>query len=60
MVMSMRHKAPGFTDNANMKEWPGSVEKVMNKFLEAELVIPGHGPHGERTLLTHTIEVLVK
>jgi metallo-beta-lactamase class B len=59
MVKSLKSKSPGFTDDANMKEWPKSVEKVLKRFKDARVVIPGHGNWGNTELLTHTIELLV-
>jgi metallo-beta-lactamase class B len=58
MIMSMRQQRPGFTDHANMSEWPESVRKVQEKFPGCELVIPGHGPYGNGRLLIHTIQIL--
>lgn len=58
MIMSLRHKHPGFTDHANMTEWPESVKKVKEQFPGSELVIPGHGPYGNVRLLQHTIQIL--
>jgi len=59
MVKSLKSKSPGFTDDANMKEWPKSLEKVLKRFKDARVVIPGHGNWGNTELLTHTIELLV-
>ena len=58
MVMSMRHQRPGFIDHANMKEWPESIDKVILKFPDCDIVIPGHGPYGNDRLLEHTKEIL--
>ncbi len=58
MILSMRHQRPGFTGHANMDEWPLSVEKVMQRFPRPHLVIPGHGPPGEASLLNHTVDIL--
>ena len=58
MVMSMRHQRPGFIDHANMKEWPESIYKVILKFPDCDIVIPGHGPYGNDRLLEHTKEIL--
>jgi len=58
MVMSMRHQRPGFIDHANMKEWPESIDKVILKFPDCNIVIPGHGPYGNDRLLEHTKEIL--
>jgi metallo-beta-lactamase class B len=59
MVKSLESKGPGFTNDANMKEWPKSVEKVLKRFKDARIVIPGHGNWEDTKLLNHTIELLV-
>ena len=59
MVKSLESKGPGFTGDANMEEWPKSVEKVLKKYKDARIVVPGHGECGDVNLLKHTIELLV-
>ena len=46
--------------DANVDQWPITVEKVKMKFQNAQKIIPGHGPHGDRTLLDYTIEKFAK
>jgi metallo-beta-lactamase class B len=58
MIKGLEFDNPGYTGYANMTEWPKSVEKVMNKFKDAEIVIPGHGTQGGKELLPHMIKVL--
>lgn len=58
MVLSMQHQRPGFIEHANMSEWPVSVSKVIDKFPSCKMVIPGHGRHGDASLLDHTVEIL--
>ncbi len=58
MILSMRHQRPGFTAHANMTEWPQSVRKVIQRFPGCRIVIPGHGPPGDASLLEHTVEIL--
>lgn len=60
MILSMNHKRPGYIVDANMIEWPKSVEIVKDKFEEAKIVIPGHGDWGDTQLLSRTIDVLNK
>jgi metallo-beta-lactamase class B len=59
MVKSLESRGPGFTDDANMEEWPKSVKRVSDRYKNARVVIPGHGNWGDRKLLNHTIELLV-
>lgn len=58
MVLSMNHSRPGYIADANMIDWPKSVEKVRAKYKNAKIVIPGHGGWGNSELLKHTIEIL--
>lgn len=58
MIKSLQSKNPGFTGDANMKEWPKSVEKVLERYKDVEIVIPGHGNWGDKNLLNHTIKLL--
>ena len=59
MIKSLESKGPGFTDDANMEEWPKSVKKVLNKYKNARIVVPGHGNWGDTKLLKHTIDLLI-
>ena len=59
MIKSLQSKGPGFTGDANMEEWPKSVQKVSERYKDARIVIPGHGDWGDTELLIHTIEILV-
>jgi metallo-beta-lactamase class B len=43
---------------ANLKEWARSINKVIEKFSAAEVVIPGHGIWGDKKLLQHTLDLL--
>ena len=60
MILSMQHMRPGFTEHANMDEWPVSVKNVNKKYPSCNLVIPGHGPPGSQELLEHTVAILEK
>jgi len=59
MVKSLESRGPGFTGDANMEEWPKSVEKVLKRYKDARIVVPGHGNWGDTKLLRHTIDLLV-
>lgn len=58
MILSSNRNKPGYIEDANMKEWPESVQKVLNKYPETFIVVPGHGLYGDKSLLKHTIAVL--
>ncbi|UZD24410.1 subclass B1 metallo-beta-lactamase [Algoriphagus halophytocola] len=45
----------GNLEDANVGEWPITVQKVKSAFSDAEIVIPGHGKIGGTDLLDYTI-----
>jgi glyoxylase-like metal-dependent hydrolase (beta-lactamase superfamily II) len=47
----------GNTADASIKEWPLSLQKVIDKYGSIEVVVPGHGKVGNMNLLTHTAEL---
>lgn len=52
-----KHKM-GFTGDAIVDKWAESVMNLKEMYPTAELVIPGHGEVGDKTLLDHTINVV--
>jgi len=60
MVKAMNAQGLGNTVDGDIKEWPKTIDKVMDKFKTAETVIPGHGQWGGKELLQHTRELLAK
>lgn len=58
MVLSLEAKKAGFVNDGNLTEWPKSLVKVLKKYSNAELVVPGHGMAGDIKLLKHSISVL--
>jgi metallo-beta-lactamase class B len=57
MVKEMRSNNLGNIADGNVKEYPNTIQKVINKFPTAKIVIPGHGQIGGIELLRHTIEL---
>ena len=55
MVKSLKAGKGNLAD-ANVKEWSNTVQKVKNAYSDARFVIPGHGQHGDISLLDYTIE----
>lgn len=45
-------------DAAPLHEWIRTVEKVEQKFPDAQIVIPGHGQAGGKELFKHTIDII--
>ena len=53
-VRSLGSQSLGYTGEAHIDEWPDSVDKVLAKYPEVEVIIPGHGEAGDIRLLEHT------
>ncbi|WP_370895394.1 subclass B1 metallo-beta-lactamase [Chryseobacterium gossypii] len=47
----------GYLGDANVKEWPATVEKIKARYPDVKVIIPGHGKTGNRKLLDYTIEL---
>jgi metallo-beta-lactamase class B len=47
----------GFLGDANVQDWPATIERVKKEFPDLKYVIPGHGPHGGVELLDYTIKL---
>ena len=60
MVKEIHSKGLGSISDSNVEEWPETIQKVMEKFPEAQIVIPGHGKIGGKELLNHTKELTNK
>jgi metallo-beta-lactamase class B len=60
MVKEMRSTGLGNLSDADVKAWPSTIQKVIDKFPSAEVVIPGHGQYGGKELLIHAQELLSK
>lgn len=58
MIKGLMYNTPGYTAEANMTEWPKSVQKVIYKFPECKKVVPGHGDNDGVELLNHTLNIL--
>ncbi|MBN1596928.1 MAG: subclass B1 metallo-beta-lactamase [Bacteroidales bacterium] len=57
LVRSANARGLGNTTDADTEEWPNTIEKVRKRFLDAEIVIPGHGEHGGTELIDHTLDL---
>ncbi len=58
LVKAESNTSLGNVMDADLKEWPRSIHKVLDKFPAAEVVIPGHGASGGMELLQHTLDLL--
>ena len=60
MVKDVHSKGLGNLSDAKLEEWYPTIQKVMAKFPNAKIVIPGHGQIGGKELLEHTSKLLEK
>lgn len=58
MVKSRHAASLGNTEDANKLAWPISLQRMMSRYPDAELVIPGHGLPGDMELVERTLELL--
>jgi metallo-beta-lactamase class B len=58
LVRSASAGSLGFTREADLENWPASIEALRREYGEAALVVPGHGRPGGTELLDHTLELL--
>lgn len=54
LVRSEKGKSLGYVGEASVELWEGTMDKVLAKYPDAQLVVPGHGKRGDRELLKHT------
>lgn len=57
MAKSINSTNLGNTVDGNLNAYPTTIQKVIDKFPEAKIVIPGHGNFGRIELLTHTFKL---
>ena len=58
MVKELNSKNLGNTADGDLAAYPQTIEKVLHKFPEAKIVVPGHGSYGGIDLIKHTKELL--
>jgi metallo-beta-lactamase class B len=47
----------GNVADADLPAWPATVERLVNRYPDLAVVIPGHGRPGDAALLPHTIQL---
>lgn len=57
-VHEATRQSAGNTADADLSEWPKSVQRIQQRFPEARVVVPGHGVPGGVQLLQHTISLV--
>lgn len=58
LIKSTENKGIGNIADANLKEWPSSIKKLMKKFPKPKYVIPGHFAWKSNRGLQHTLKLL--
>lgn len=58
LVKSADAKDLGNVADAYVNEWSTSIENVLKRYRNINLVVPGHGEVGDRGLLLHTLDLL--
>jgi len=57
MAKEINSKNLGNTTDGDLKAYPKTISKVLDKYSDTEFVIPGHGMFGGIELLKHTLEL---
>lgn len=50
----------GNVSEANVKEWPLSIQKIKDRYPTIDVVVPGHGEWGDSGLIDYTLELFEK
>jgi len=58
MVKSMDSNNLGNTVDGDLKAYPATLRRVLQKFPDARIVVPGHGDFGGVELVRHTLSLL--
>lgn len=59
-VKNLKSKTLGYTGDANITQWPISMQKLINKYPNVKKVVPGHGEIGDSELLIYTQALALK
>ncbi len=57
LIRSLDSKSLGYTGEADIQQWSGSIENIISTYPNIATVIPGHGEFGDNSLLQHTINI---
>ena len=58
LIKAAQAKDLGNTKEADLQQWPRTVEKVHQEFKQARIIIPGHGDPSGIEAITRTLELL--
>ena len=57
MAKELKSTTLGNTADGNLKEYPKTIKKVLDKYQHARFVVPGHGEFGGIEILQHTFDL---
>jgi len=57
-VKSLAARGMGNIADANLQQWPGTLQAILAKFPQSKIVVPGHGNSGDLELVRHTLDLL--
>lgn len=57
-MKSTSAKDLGNVADAYVNEWSTSIENVLKRYRNINVVVPGHGEVGNKGLLLHTLDLL--
>jgi metallo-beta-lactamase class B len=60
MVKSINARNLGNTADGDLSEYPKTIDKMMDRFPNVKIVIPGHGRIGGSELIRHTRELITE
>ena len=55
VLKGMEYNNLGFTGDGDVNEYPGTLNRVLAKFSNAKIVVPGHGNYGGVELIHHNL-----
>ncbi|BDA78450.1 beta-lactamase [Leptospira kobayashii] len=58
LIKSLESKTLGYIKEANLDTWPMTAKNLLERYPDAEIVVPGHGDWGKTDLIRHTIRLL--
>ena len=58
LIQALAFEDLGSIDEASLTRWPLAVRRVIERYRDVRILIPGHGPTGGPELLSHTMELL--
>ncbi len=58
LIKSLRSKNLGNLSDAIVKDWDVTVKKIIQKYPDIDIVVPGHGEYGGTELLDYTIQLV--